>query len=126
MIILELKKTEVDYCSDCGGIWLDKGELELMTGFADNDSIKSLLIQVAGSSEKKKRCPVCTKRMSKFTSDKINPIIIDVCNQMHGIWFDFGELQKVISNITDESNEMIEFLNDVFKFKLSKKEGGKK
>ncbi len=32
MITLELQEVEIDYCIDCGGIWLDAGELELLLG----------------------------------------------------------------------------------------------
>jgi Zn-finger nucleic acid-binding protein len=32
MITLELADVEIDYCTDCGGIWLDAGELELLLG----------------------------------------------------------------------------------------------
>jgi Zn-finger nucleic acid-binding protein len=32
MITLELSDVENDYCTDCGGIWLDAGELELLLG----------------------------------------------------------------------------------------------
>lgn len=30
MIVMELHNIEADYCVDCGGIWLDEGELELL------------------------------------------------------------------------------------------------
>ena len=36
MIALELAEVEVDYCTACGGIWLDAGELELLLGNAQN------------------------------------------------------------------------------------------
>ena len=32
MITLELEDVEIDYCTECGGIWLDAGELELLLG----------------------------------------------------------------------------------------------
>ena len=32
MIVLELDEVEVDYCTECEGIWLDEGELELLLG----------------------------------------------------------------------------------------------
>ena len=32
MITLELADVEIDYCTDCGGIWLDAGELEMLLG----------------------------------------------------------------------------------------------
>ena len=28
MVVLELDQIEIDHCLHCGGIWLDKGELE--------------------------------------------------------------------------------------------------
>ena len=28
LIVLELNEVEIDNCVSCGGIWLDKGELE--------------------------------------------------------------------------------------------------
>ena len=34
MIVLELDEVEVDYCTECEGIWLDAGELELLLGDA--------------------------------------------------------------------------------------------
>ncbi|MCL4278881.1 MAG: zf-TFIIB domain-containing protein, partial [Ignavibacteriaceae bacterium] len=30
MIVLELEQVEVDYCTNCAGVWLDAGELELL------------------------------------------------------------------------------------------------
>ena len=30
MLVLELDKIEIDHCINCGGIWLDNGELELL------------------------------------------------------------------------------------------------
>jgi len=32
MITLELEEVEIDHCTNCGGIWLDAGELELLLG----------------------------------------------------------------------------------------------
>ena len=41
MITLELADVEIDHCTDCGGIWLDAGELELLLG--EPEQAKSLL-----------------------------------------------------------------------------------
>ena len=30
MVVLELDQIEIDHCLNCGGIWLDAGELELL------------------------------------------------------------------------------------------------
>jgi len=34
MITLELDQVEIDHCTECGGIWLDAGELETLLGDA--------------------------------------------------------------------------------------------
>jgi len=38
MIILELDRVETDFCTECGGIWLDSGELELLFAEANQAS----------------------------------------------------------------------------------------
>ena len=32
LIAIETEQVEVDYCTECKGIWLDSGELELLLG----------------------------------------------------------------------------------------------
>ena len=39
-----------------------------------------------------KNCPICSREMTK---DSLNGIIVDRC-QLHGIWFDKGELKSVV------------------------------
>lgn len=41
MIVLEFEGVETDYCTDCEGIWLDSGELEL---FLDDSKDKHELL----------------------------------------------------------------------------------
>ena len=37
-IVLELDEIEIDYCTSCGGIWLDAGELDLLIEDEKEDS----------------------------------------------------------------------------------------
>ncbi|MHC4346893.1 MAG: TFIIB-type zinc ribbon-containing protein, partial [Planctomycetota bacterium] len=64
MITLELADVEIDYCTDCGGIWLDAGELEMLL---DNpQQAKQLLDSFkvdAKCPEKPRKCPICRKKM---------------------------------------------------------------
>jgi Zn-finger nucleic acid-binding protein len=39
LIILEFNKVEIDYCPECSGIWLDSGELELLSGKSHHEGI---------------------------------------------------------------------------------------
>jgi len=118
MLILEYNDVEIDYCNECSGIWLDEGELELLIGSMESDSpIIQALLKIPESPEKNDRqCPVCSKRMHLATiplspeGDK--KVEIDKCPRLHGLWFDNGELQEIISAAKGEP--VAEFLADLF------------
>lgn len=115
LVILELHEIEVDYCTNCNGIWLDSGELELML---ENESERARLIQslevVMDSSEKKLKCPLCKDKMEKVKHQQLN-IITDKCIHNHGIWFDKGELQELIkSTAVNGENKFILLLKEIF------------
>lgn len=117
MITLELEDVEVDYCTDCGGIWLDAGELELLLG--EPQKAKQLLESFAvdsQSTEQKRNCPICDKKMEKIKVGSSTPILlIDKCRRGDGLWFDRGELQDVCDRAhLDEDNKIQELLKDMF------------
>ncbi len=117
MIVVEHRKIELDFCPECSGVWLDSGELELMTEVINSDgadlSFKELVTRPAGQG--KRRCPVCNNKMHKIWLGKKAEILIDRCPAGHGMWFDSGELQKTLSEMSASSYpEVISFLNDAF------------
>ena len=117
MIVLELDEVEVDYCTDCEGIWLDAGELELLLG--DAAGTESLLrsFQAANTPETKRKCPICLRKMDKVLvgSEGTSQELIDRCGHNHGLWFDRGELQNVLKmgNFDDEGR-IKALLGDLF------------
>ena len=123
MVTMELNNVEIDYCFDCGGIWLDQGELEQL--ITDKDYLKNLLKTFKVKyliKEKKRRCPICNKKMKKVLVGKEKKILIDVCSKHHGIWFDSGELHDIISLGTiDSENKILSTLRKMFKNKLEEK-----
>ena len=117
MIVLELKKVEIDYCVECGGIWLDEGELEML--FEDKkekNSVLQSLRSAKGYGEELRRCPVCKKNMEKVVCGAENKeIIIDRCARMHGLWFDKGELDDVLRmGSFDKKGLTVNLLKDMF------------
>ncbi|MCD4831566.1 MAG: zf-TFIIB domain-containing protein [Anaerohalosphaeraceae bacterium] len=118
MVVLELDEVEVDYCFDCQGIWLDAGELELLL---DGSHVANALLKsfrpCTDCSEEKRPCPICLKKMQKISAgSESEPIIIDSCKKAHGLWFDAGELQNVISKGSlDAGNKINKLLSDIFK-----------
>jgi Zn-finger nucleic acid-binding protein len=117
MITLELEGVEIDYCTNCGGIWLDAGELELL--FNDPGKAKILLDSFrvdSTSTERLKKCPICDKKMQKVAVGSSKPVLlIDKCRRGDGLWFDKGELQDIFARAElDEDNKIQTLLNDIF------------
>ncbi len=117
MIVLELEEVEVDYCAECSGIWLDAGELEILLG--DSQETKQLLDSFkidSSSTEKKRKCPICLKKMQKIVAGpSAPPLLIDKCTKGDGLWFDRGELQNVLDRATlDKDNKIRKLLADIF------------
>ena len=117
MITLELKGVEIDYCTDCGGIWLDAGELEMLLDDRQHAEklLKSFKID-ANCTEKPRKCPICLKKMQKIIVGQATPtILIDRCRKGDGLWFDKGELQDILNRAQlDKDNKIQKLLADMF------------
>lgn len=85
MIQKVIEEVEIDLCVTCGGVWLDGGELELLTGH-HFEEIRELT------------CPDCKTVM---VTKPIGNVEIDYCAECGGVWLDKGELED-ISNIAPE------------------------
>ena len=114
---MELDEVEIDHCLDCGGIWLDSGQLEMLLD--DSNEAKNLLDSFATAekcSEKPRKCPICMKKMEKITAGTTEPaILLDKCRKEHGLWFDSGELQDIVkSGSFDKENKVNQLLKDMF------------
>lgn len=121
MIVLELDQIEIDYCTNCEGIWLDGGELELLLEEAsEKEAVLSSFSVDNSSDEKKIRCPICLKKMEKVLVGSDKKILIDRCMKHHGLWFNKGELYDVVKlGSLDEENKVLTFLKEIFKHKLT-------
>lgn len=117
MITFELDDVEVDHCIDCGGIWLDSGELELLLN--DEQKAHKLLESFEidkNCKEKCRKCPICDKKMQKILVKKTqNKVLIDKCPKMHGLWFDKGELDDILEKAElDKENKIRKIMADIF------------
>ncbi len=45
-------------------------------------------------------CPECTKLMNRRNYGRRSGVIVDVCSE-HGLWFDLGELSRILAWIRD-------------------------
>ena len=84
MINVEHSNIELDYCTNCHGVWFDSGERELLMESTELESPNQLLSDIlnspeAGSPEKKRKCPLCGQKMKKTIIGEQPEILIDVC-----------------------------------------------
>ncbi len=126
MVIVEHDEIELDYCTNCKGVWFDSGELELLLEAAGLENYRVFLEKMIDSGEavtreKKRRCPICTRKMKKTHIGAGNELLIDVCKNADGIWFDGGEVAHLLKLLSGESEKteqgrVMNFLGDVFRY----------
>ena len=127
MLVVEYRSIELDYCNSCKGVWFDSGELELLLKSQDLEEPKAFFdgiinSQEAISPEKKRDCPICGHKMKKTAIGKQPKILIDICRNGHGLWFDGGEVAQLIRRLAgehppkhDSKEQVTSFLEQVFK-----------
>ncbi len=111
MIVLEFEGVETDYCAQCGGVWLDKGEMGLILK-------QSLDVDALPAGEGKKgnrRCPHCARRMRVVKMPGME-VEVDLCPREHGIWLDKGELKAIIQQGAGRADwsELARYCDSVF------------
>jgi uncharacterized protein len=126
MMVVEYKKIELDFCPNCHGTWFDQGELELMLESVAGKKETSFIAGIldgppAITGEQRRPCPVCGKKMTKVRTGDNNGLLLDVCRQKDGIWFDGGEVDQLVDLIEDDMHvktdhyHVFNFMKDVFK-----------
>jgi len=127
MMIVEHDRIELDYCTNCAGVWFDYGELDLLLERLDLDSSAFSMNTILALPDREvkesaRKCPICRKKMRKVIVGSEPEVLIDVCPRGDGIWFDGGEVQQVIKQLVDKSpagiageGKVISFLGEVFK-----------
>jgi len=113
-IVLELEGVEIDYCTQCKGVWLDTGELELLLSEAEN--VQEILnsVTLVESKEKALACPICHKHLDKVEYGVDDKVLLDKCPRNDGIFFDEGELRDVIALGRSEERRVASLLNEIF------------
>jgi hypothetical protein len=107
MITLELDGVEVDHCLSCAGIWLDSGELELLTRQPDASRVIESALEDGKRGSGTRRCPICKKKMDCVMIGSNHEIEIDRCTRNHGIWFDRGELEQIAALLDDRKQSAV-------------------
>jgi Zn-finger nucleic acid-binding protein len=127
MIVIEHEHIELDYCTECSGAWFDSGELELMLEVIGLEDRSLALGDIfaspeAETTEKKRRCPICRRKMKKTIIGDKPEVLIDRCPKGDGLWFDGGEVRRLITQWVqkppaklDSQQRILTFLGETFK-----------
>ncbi len=96
---------EIDQCVECGAIWLDAGELDLLV--ADEQANEAAAPTIGALRTRMREvmppaapvvkycdCPRCGEVMRRTNFGTISGVVVDECVQ-HGVLLDPGELQAI-------------------------------
>ncbi len=127
MIVVEYHGIELDFCTDCEGVWFDSGELELVLKIQSSEReispffIEMMKLPNARTTEKARKCPLCGRKMDKKDIGDASHLLIDVCGKGHGLWCDGGEvvqfaelIRKSEGQQPDSNNTAVAFLKEFF------------
>jgi Zn-finger nucleic acid-binding protein len=113
-VILEWGDVELDICIEGHGIWFDAQELRhLFAAGGVPDAVLSLeerlRVLSTGTRGAKRRCPRCRTRMDHVSvPDHPEQILLDRCPRGHGLWFDEGELERIVAQEIDAGDADLE------------------
>jgi len=131
LVVLELEGVEVDHCVECGGTWLDRGELELITGQAgvSTGRITEALERAGDGRRTDRRCPRCGRKMQEITVGEERAVQLDRCPRGDGLWLDRGELKAVTAAFHEgEEGSVARFFAELYSSELEtqseQKQGG--
>ena len=128
MVIVEHQDIELDYCTRCKGVWFDAGELELFLeigGLPDAAPFLKAMSERAEAvtGEQPRACPICGRKMRKSAVGEDGSVIVDICGEGHGIWFDHREVEQLaeaLAETTPQGKEasrlVLDYLRDVFRY----------
>ena len=99
---------EVDFCSECLGVFFDNDELRHAK---DNRDAQLQWLDFDIWRDKKKftlsltdrRCPVCRIPFVETHYDH-SSVVIDFCKMCHGIWLDRGEFKQIMVYLRKKSD----------------------
>ena len=128
---VRIGSTPMQQCGSCGGSWLTT---ETFTALCTDKEARSAVsasfafepgAAVSAASGVRlgdvhyRRCASCQNLMNRLNFGRVSGVVIDLCKG-HGVWFDQGELQRVLTFVATGGLERMRESEAAFK-ELSKK-----
>ncbi len=105
LIVVEFDDIELDSCPECGGLWFDRGEMELLAEKC-GCTVEALSARSGSHVEEARlKCPTCRRIMNKSLFGDAEPVVGDVCPYCGGLWLDAGELLQVLAQGGGDTGE---------------------
>jgi hypothetical protein len=104
----------VETCTRCGGVWLDKGELETILEAhrkvvrgedPPDDPVRGAYRVAEERGDGARACPKCGTEMERREYAMTSQVLIDTCPRGHGMWLDGGELDEIERFYDEEKAE---------------------
>jgi len=106
MTTRKIGDTEVDECTECKGIWFDRGELSQAKDEIDHD-LSWMDFDIWKHKDefhiaaKPTQCPRCGINMAGVNYGDTG-VEICVCSKCQGVWLDAGEFDKIVACLHEE------------------------
>lgn len=98
LVVVEHAQIELDLClGHCQGLWCDHDELIWIS--PEGASLFEHL-PLASGEHPLRHCPRCQRAMTVCQSDGV---VLDRCPAGHGIWFDAGEIDRLLAQQPDQA-----------------------
>ncbi len=98
------EQVQVDACTGCSGVWVERGELDQLVRrpFIRRPDLQAIGRQVAAlrlapDPVVYRPCPACHSMMNRRNFARLSGVIIDECVR-HGLWLDRGELEAILAS----------------------------
>ena len=103
-------------CDRCAGIWVGREIFELLERRARSEMVSW---GTSAAPEKQphegrfyRRCVTCDKLMHRENYRRKSGIVVDVCRD-HGLWFDHGELEQILTWVRSGGPEQAQRLESI-------------
>jgi Zn-finger nucleic acid-binding protein len=128
LVAFELDGVEIDRCVECGGTWLDAGELEWIAeraGVEPGPLTEAVEADKGRGQRTELKCPRCRRRMEMLSIGAKPAVQIDRCRHGDGLWFDEGEMEKVIASFAaGEEGAVGRFFADLYRHDVQSESEG--
>lgn len=111
LTLLQVGKTSMRECERCDGMWADVSTFEHLCATSEE---RSAVLGFLGERNRTVEpsptisyvpCPDCSQLMNRSNFAKVSGVIIDIC-KLHGVWFDAGELPRIIEFVQKGGMDM--------------------